>query len=193
MPKRKLATRPSGRTMVMVPITELQPYKRNARTHTDKQIEQVIASIKEFGWTNPVLIDEKRCIIAGHARVEAAKRMGTTEVPCIILDGLTEAQKRAYVIADNKLALNAGWDEELLALEFIDLQSMDFNLNLTGFASVEISQLIGAGSTNVDPDTGERDISEKWLVLIECLDEMHQTEVLNQLEAEGLKCRALIS
>ena len=142
MSKKKVPLKTPKRQMVMVPIAELQPYKRNARTHTEKQIKQVIASIKEFGWTNPVLIDEKRCIIAGHARVEAAKRMGMTEVPCIILDGLTEAQKRAYVIADNKLALNAGWDEELLALEFKDLEGMNFDLGLTGFESEEIKAFI---------------------------------------------------
>jgi ParB-like chromosome segregation protein Spo0J len=95
-----------------------QPYARNSRTHTDEQVAQIAASIREFGWTNPVLLDEQDGIIAGHGRVLAARKLGAPTVPCIVLDGLTEAQKRAYVIADNKLALNAGWDEELLAIEW---------------------------------------------------------------------------
>ena len=98
-------------------VDELVPYEKNSRTHSDEQIEKVIKSIKEFGWTNPILIDEEKGIIAGHGRLEAAKRLGMKEVPVIELTGLTEAQKRAYVIADNKLALEAGWDEEMLKEE----------------------------------------------------------------------------
>ncbi len=137
------------RQIINRPIRSLKPYPRNARTHTDAQIDQIVASLREFGWTNPVLIDAENGIIAGHARVEAAKRMGLVEVPCIMLSGLTEAQKKAYVIADNKFALNAGWDEELLALELRDLKDLDFNLDLTGFKMDEISELLepkpGAG------------------------------------------------
>ncbi len=103
--------------MALVPVDALVPQARNPRTHTDEQIRQVAASIREFGWTNPVLIDEDRVIIAGHCRLAAARSLGATEVPTLELRGLTPAQKRALVIADNKLALNAGWDEELLRLE----------------------------------------------------------------------------
>jgi DNA modification methylase len=143
------------RQVHMVPIGELRPYERNSRTHSDAQIDQIIASLNEFGWTNPVLVDEGLGVIAGHARVEAAKRMGYTDVPCIKLSGLSEAQKRAYIIADNKLALNAGWDEKLLALEFEDLKAFDFNLDLTGFRIDEIDALLAKADASAgltDPD-----------------------------------------
>lgn len=103
-------------------IDKLIPYARNSRTHSDAQVAQIAASIKEFGFTNPVLIDGEGGIIAGHGRVIAARKLGLSEVPCIRLEHLTEAQKRAYVIADNRLALNSGWDTEMLKVEFADLQ-----------------------------------------------------------------------
>lgn len=108
-------------------ISELTPYTNNARTHSDEQVDQIVASIKEFGFTNPLLIDEKGEIIAGHGRLAAAKKLNMDEVPTIELKGLSEAQKRAYVIADNKLALNAGWDEDLLKLELIALDEANFD------------------------------------------------------------------
>lgn len=120
----------------------LIPYARNSRTHSDEQVAQIAASIKEFGFTNPVLIDGQGSIIAGHGRVMAARRLGLDAVPCIRLSHLTEAQKRAYVIADNKLALNAGWDNEMLALELQELEEMGFDLDLTGFSTEEIEALI---------------------------------------------------
>ena len=103
------------------PLDRLVPYARNARTHSDAQVAQIAGSIREWGWTKPVLVDENG-IIAGHGRVLAARKLGLTEVPVMVARGWSEAQKRAYVIADNKLALNAGWDEELLRLELADLQ-----------------------------------------------------------------------
>lgn len=120
----------------------LIPYARNSRTHSPQQTQQIAASIKEFGFTNPVLIDEENGIIAGHGRVLAAQLLGMDEVPCIVLSGMTGAKKRAYVIADNKLALNAGWDDEMLRLEFEDLKAMDFDLDLTGFSPEEIDKLL---------------------------------------------------
>jgi ParB-like chromosome segregation protein Spo0J len=125
-----------------LPIDALVPYARNSRTHSAEQIAQIAASIREFGFTNPVLIDEAGGIIAGHGRVLGARAVGLLAVPCLRLVGLSEAQKRAYVIADNKLALNAGWDDALLALEMRDLQGMDFDLGLLGFDTSEIDQLI---------------------------------------------------
>ena len=122
-------------------VDSLIVYGRNARTHSDGQIGQIMASLGEFGWTNPVLIDEKSNIIAGHARVEAARRLGMAEVPCIVLDGLTEAQKKAYLLADNKLALNAGWNEELLRAELLDLKGMDFDRDLLGFDPEEMADI----------------------------------------------------
>jgi DNA modification methylase len=123
------------------PIDRLIPYARNSRTHSDAQVAQIAASIKEWGWTTPVLIDEGGQIIAGHGRIMAARKLGMAEVPVIIAEGWTEAQKKAYVIADNKLALNAGWDESLLALEFGELEGLGFDLELTGFSLDEIAAL----------------------------------------------------
>lgn len=125
-----------------VEVKKLIPYARNSRTHSDEQIAQICGSIKEFGFTNPVLIDGEGVIIAGHGRTLAAQRLDIKEVPCLRLDYLTEAQKKAYVIADNKLALNAGWDEEMLALELGDLQGLDFDLSLTGFDDDELNKLL---------------------------------------------------
>lgn len=122
-------------------INELKPYENNSRTHDESQIKQISESIKEYGWTNSVLIDEKGIIIAGHGRVEAGKKLDIKEVPCIVLSGLTEAQKKAYVIADNKMALNAGWNEELLKTELENLKELDFDLELTGFNIDELDEL----------------------------------------------------
>ena len=135
-------------------IDKLIPYARNSRTHSDAQVAQIAASIKEFGFTNPVLIDVGGGIIAGHGRVLAARKLGLSEVPCIRLEHLTEAQKRAYVIADNRLALNSGWDTEMLKVEFADLQELGFNLELTGFELDEIKELLAPVGTEglTDPD-----------------------------------------
>jgi len=125
-----------------VKVEKLIPYARNSRTHSDEQVAQICGSIKEFGFTNPVLIDGEGVIIAGHGRTIAAQRLNMKEVPCLRLDYLTEAQKKAYVIADNKLALNAGWDDEMLALELGDLKDLDFDLSLTGFDDDELNKLL---------------------------------------------------
>ena len=125
-----------------IAIDRLIPYARNSRTHSDEQVAQVAASIREFGFTNPVLIDGEGGIIAGHGRVMAARKLGLADVPCIRLAHLSDAQKRAYIIADNKLALNAGWDDKMLALEFQDLQGMGFDLELTGFGMDDIDELL---------------------------------------------------
>lgn len=122
-------------------VTELIPYVKNSRTHSDEQVAQIAASIKEFGWTNPILVDGENGIIAGHGRLMAARKLGYTEVPTIELADLTETQKKAYIIADNRLALNAGWDNEMLKLEFDDLAEMGFDLELTGFSLDEIDAL----------------------------------------------------
>jgi DNA modification methylase len=124
------------------PIDRLLPYARNARTHSDEQVAQVAASIQEFGWTNPILVGGDGVIIAGHARLAAARKLGIAEVPVIVLDHLTETQRRALVLADNKLALNAGWDEEMLRVELESLQEDDFNLDLVGFTSEELDDLL---------------------------------------------------
>lgn len=123
------------------PIESLIPYARNSRTHSDAQVAQIAASIREFGWTNPVLIDAEGGIIAGHGRIMAGRKLGIKEAPCIVLENLTDAKRRAYVIADNKLALNAGWDVELLKIELKDLDAEKFDLTLTGFEIGELTTL----------------------------------------------------
>jgi len=135
-------------------VVDLIPYARNSRTHTDEQVAQIAGSIREFGWTNPVLIDGEAGIIAGHGRVLAAQRLGMKQVPTIQLDHMTEAQRRAYVIADNKLALNAGWDNDLLKVELGELQALDFDLALMGFNPSELETLLAPAATEglTDPD-----------------------------------------
>lgn len=134
-------------------VASLVPYARNARTHSDEQVAQIAASIREWGWTNPILIAEDDTIIAGHGRVLAAQKIGLKDVPCMVARGWTDAQRRAYVIADNKLALNAGWDTEMLAAEFADLQEFDFDLGLTGFSDDELAALLATKTDgNTDPD-----------------------------------------
>lgn len=122
-------------------VNDLIPYINNSRTHSEEQVNQIVASISEFGFTNPLLIDEKDNIIAGHGRLLASKKLKMEEVPCIVLSGLTEAQKKAYIIADNKMALNAGWDEELLKIELENLKELDFDLELTGFDVDELDDI----------------------------------------------------
>jgi DNA modification methylase len=136
------------------PIADLIPYARNSRTHSDAQVAQIAASIKEFGFTNPVLIDGQGGIIAGHGRVLAARKLKMTAVPVLVLDHLTDAQRRAYVIADNKLALNAGWDDEALRVEIEALTADGFDLALTGFDQTEIDALLAPEPTQglTDPD-----------------------------------------
>jgi DNA modification methylase len=125
-------------------VDRLIPYARNPRTHSDTQVAQIASSIREFGFNNPILVDTKAGIIAGHGRLLAARKLGLTEVPVIVLDHLTEAQKRAYIIADNQLALNAGWDDSLLGIELAALQAEDFDLSLIGFDDDELARLLAA-------------------------------------------------
>ena len=153
-------------------VLDLIPYARNSRTHSDEQVGQIAASIKEWGWTVPVLIDEAGGLLAGHGRVLAAQRLGIDEIPTMTAKGWTEAQKKAYVIADNKLALNAGWDASMLAVEFGDLKEAGFDLELTGFGGDELAALFpteSEGLTDEDavpevpavPTTVEGDV---WLL-----------------------------
>ncbi len=142
------------------PTDKLIPYARNSRTHNDEQIAQIIASIKEFGFTNPILIGEDDVIIAGHGRLLAAQRMGLKEVPVIRLLGLSQAQRRALVIADNKIALNAGWDEEMLHLEMEDLKAENFDLGLLGFDPEELQAIDHFGEDSGKEDTEEVDVPE---------------------------------
>ena len=142
------------------PVEKLIPYARNSRTHNDEQVAQIVASIKEFGFTNPILIGADDVIIAGHGRLLAAQRMGLKEVPVVRLPHLTETQRRALVIADNKIALNAGWDEEMLALEMKELKDFDFDLDILGFSEDELKELDAFGEPEVEPQSEEDDVPE---------------------------------
>lgn len=131
--------------MKLVPIAKLVPYVNNARTHSPEQINKLRSSLREFGFINPVIIDRDYGVIAGHGRILAAKEEGIAEVPCVFADHLTEAQKKAYIIADNRMAMDAGWDEELLRVEIEALQAADFDTLLTGFDEKELSKLFDDG------------------------------------------------
>ena len=132
----------------MVAVNALVPYARNARTHSDAQVAQIAASIAEFGFTNPILTDGARGVIAGHGRLAAARKLALTDVPVIELSHLTAIQKKAYILADNRIAANAGWDEELLKLELVELDEADFNLELMGFDAEEIERLLYGDDDN---------------------------------------------
>lgn len=140
--------------MQMVALEKLVPYVNNARTHSPAQIGKLRASIREYGFINPVIIDDKYGIIAGHGRVVAAQEEGLKEVPCVLVDYLTEVQKKAYILADNRMAMDAGWDEELLRLEIEELQGMDFDVSLTGFRDDEISDLFSFKDDGPDDPEG---------------------------------------
>lgn len=139
--------------MQLVPLSKLVPYVNNARTHSPEQLAKLRSSLREFGFINPVIIDRDFNVIAGHGRIAAAKEEGITEVPCVFVDYLTEAQKKAYILADNRMALDAGWDEELLRIEIESLQGADFDVSLTGFGEDEIADLFsGDGEKDVKDD-----------------------------------------
>jgi hypothetical protein len=146
-------------------VADLIPYAANSRTHSDAQIAQIAASIKEFGWTNPILIDGENTIIAGHGRLLAARKLGMKEVPAIILDHLSKSQQRALVIADNQLALNAGWDADLLKIEIEGLQLDNFDINLLGLSDAELSALF------LEKEDGKTDADEEWKGMPEFEDE----------------------
>ena len=133
-------------------VDSLIPYARNARTHSEEQVAQIAASIREFGFLSPVIVSGDNTILCGHGRVRAAQKLGLKQVPCIKEEYLTEAQKRAYILADNKLSINAGWDDEMLAIELKDLQDAAFDLSITGFSDSEISGLFAAGMEGEEDD-----------------------------------------
>jgi ParB-like chromosome segregation protein Spo0J len=137
-----------------VNVSELIPYAKNSRTHSDAQVAQIAASIKEFGWTNPILVDGEKGVIAGHGRLMAARKLGMDKVPVIELKDMTDTQKKAYIIADNQLAMNGGWDAGLLMVELTELGEEGFDLELLGFDSKELSKLLEPDQVegNTDPD-----------------------------------------
>ena len=183
-----------------VPIKQLNPYKNNARTHSEKQVEKIANSIEEFGFINPVLIDSNYGIIAGHGRVKGAERLGMEEVPCLFIEDLTEEQKRAYILADNKLALDAGWDYELLEIELEELNDLDFDITLTGFdvdflqevkdsrfSMDEIEEIDGYNATEDDREFFTKTFTfpvEKKKQII-CYLKKHQNEIVEQIIKES--------
>jgi DNA modification methylase len=181
-------------------MSKLIPYARNARLHASWQVDQIASSIREFGWTIPVLIDEKDNIIAGHGRVLAAKKLGLADIPVMVASGWSEAQRRAYVIADNKLTLNGQWDDDLLKIEIADLASVGFDIDLLGFSAEELAALVSAiGYTDADeaPDPPAVPVSEPgdvWLLgkhRLLCGDATNATGVARLLD--GKKPHLLIS
>lgn len=170
-----------------VATDDLIPYFNNSRTHSESQVKQIAASIREFGFTNPILIDEEQTIIAGHGRVMAAEVLSMSTVPCIRLSGLSEAQRKAYVIADNKLALNAGWDIDALSIEINQLADLDFNLDILGFDIQELASILDGEKEGTEPK--EESYSEIFNIVIECKDEEEQEKIFNRLDTEGYKCR----
>lgn len=172
-------------------VADLVPYARNSRTHSDAQIAQIAASIREFGFTNPVLTDGDNGIIAGHGRVLAAQDLGMKDVPVIELSHLTDDQRKAYVLADNKLALNAGWDYDLLRTELAELDGAGFDLTLIGFSETELSSI----ACDVEEQESGSELSSgmEYRIIVDCRDENQQTELLDRFDQEGLTCRPLIS
>lgn len=161
-----------------VSVDNLIPYARNSRTHSDEQVAQIAASIKEFGFLNPIIIDGENGIIAGHGRVLAAQRLGLTELPCVEADHLTDAQRKAYIIADNKLALNAGWDDEMLRFELDELGESGFDLELTGFDVDELSKIFDE-SKGVSLDDAEDDGRSDSIIVK--FDPEKRTDVMNAI------------
>jgi len=138
-----------------MPVADLIPYVGNARTHSKKQVAQIAASIVEWGWTTPILVDEGGAIIAGHGRVMAAQKLNIPEIPVMVARGWTEAQKRAYVLADNQLPMNAGWDDDILRVEIKAIEGLHFDIGKIGFDTEALAKLFDVGGVNIAPDEGE--------------------------------------
>ena len=177
-------------------VDDLIPYVNNSRTHSDEQVTQVAASIKEFGFTNPILIDENNGIIAGHGRLMAAKKLKLEQVPTITLAGLSDAQRKAYVIADNKLALNAEWDFDLLKIEIESLQEDDFKLDLLGFDVDELNGILGFDDiAEEDEEEPEQDYEDKYKeqygVIIMCKSAEEQEKIFNKMQQNGYEVKVV--
>ena len=157
----------------LVDIDKLVPYVNNARTHSPEQINKLRASLREFGFVNPDIIDRDYNILVGHGRTEAARLEGYKQVPCVFADELTEAQKKAYILADNRMALDAGWDEDLLRVEFEALGDLDFDLSLTGFDDQEIADLFGGTDSDAKDDDFDLDAALEKASFVERGDLWH--------------------
>ena len=180
-------------------IDEIKPYERNARIHSSKQIKQIMEAIKAFGFTNPLLIDGENNLIAGHGRLEAVKQLNIIdfkhkpikELPAIIITGLSEADKKALIIADNKIAENASWDYDLLQAEFQELEAINYDLDLMGFDNLD--EILGA-DIDVEQETKEIkevEINQKYELLIKCKDEKELEQAYNENIERGYECKVL--
>jgi ParB-like chromosome segregation protein Spo0J len=177
---------------IQVKTSDLIPYARNARTHSDQQVSQIAASMIEFGFINPVIIDAENGIIAGHGRILAAQKLKIKTVPCIRVEYLTPTQKRAYILADNKLAGNAGWDNELLQIEITALQEDKFDPLITGFSGDEIKAILcGVEFTPDLPDDEEgEDKDRKYQITVTLENSEAQESLFRELNAKGFKVKA---
>lgn len=186
-----------NRENAQIAVSVLKPYAQNARTHSPEQVDQIVTSMKEYGFTNPLLVDEHMTIIAGHGRLLAAVKLGMDTVPAVILTGLSVAQKKALVLADNKIALNVGWDTKLLELELKDLAALGFNLDLTGFTGIEIGKILNLGAARADenaspatPALPRSRLGDIWICgrhRVKCGDSTSATDVADALGDEKPK------
>lgn len=185
---------------IKINIDKINPYEKNARTHSSKQIEQIMNSIRTYGFTNPLLIDEKNNLIAGHGRLEAVKQLNRVdfknnplmELPAIIIDGLSEADKKALIIADNQIALNAGWDYEILSQELNELADISYDLDLLAFDNID--DLLDCKLDDIDEsekELKEVEISQKYELLIKCKNESELERVYNENIERGYECKIL--
>ena len=169
----------------LLKVSALIPFINNARTHSDEQITQLAASIKEFGWGAPLLIDKDDGVIAGHARLLAAKKLKLERVPCVRLKHLSDAQRKALILADNRIAANSGWDNELLAVQLDELRDMQFDLTLLGFSKAELNDLVGTPNTGPAPDVNDE---RRHLLLIKCKSESELQQLYTEFQNRGLEC-----
>lgn len=173
-----------------IEIEKLIPYAKNSRTHSEEQVAQIAASIREFGWTNPILVDGEIGIIAGHGRLAAARKLGLKKIPVIELAHLSPTQKKALIIADNKLALNAGWDNDLLAVEFEELKLEGFDIELLGFDKNEIDKLF-ENDSDEDQIKEMSDDGNRNLLLIETITETELQKLFDEMKERGFECKIM--
>jgi len=197
----KPKTKPNGRAnplvdekvkIEFVEVADLIPDARNSRTHSEAQIAAIAGSIAEFRWTSPILINGKNKILSGHARVLAARKLGIEKAPCVRLTHLTEAQERAYVIADNRLAeFGSGWDVEILKIEVDELKRLDFDFKKIGWDEPELEIILNPkDKINSSPEVK---IKTQWLIIVECKDESEQIKILEKCLAENWNCKVMSS
>jgi len=173
-----------------ISVDVLIPYSNNARTHSDDQVTQIASSIKEFGFNNPILVDKENGVIAGHGRLMAAKKLGLDKVPCIRLEHLTDAQRKAFILADNKIALNSGWDYDLLKVEVENLSDSDFRLELLGFDINELNTILGI-EEEIKDEKEVTDDGNRNLLLIEFDNEIELENLFDEMQNRGFNCKIM--